>query len=172
MQCELIREMEVWEPTAPAELVDQCERRGGALFAPAGTIVTDPGCWQLVAFGHAKPTDDECKAKVAVPDDDVDCTDAFLTSKGIDGGIKGLLALPGVTDREIISRKDARFAIQEFALLRQDRAIDPNDWPAYARGELIGYEQDKNGNWRWIPGPNGKPAGEPEDTGDPLLDEE
>lgn len=61
MQCKLIVELEVHEPTAPQDLLVQCVRRGSSLFAPAGTIITDPQCWRIVLMGQARPHDEECE---------------------------------------------------------------------------------------------------------------
>jgi len=65
MQAETITELEIYEPSAPSELVAQCERRGKALWAPVGSIIDDPDCWRLVMMGVAVPYDDECRDKTA-----------------------------------------------------------------------------------------------------------
>lgn len=71
MKCTLNGEMQIIEfdysktpPTrlAPPELVAQCERRGKLLFAPAGTVIDDPRCFELVLNGDATAADDECRA--------------------------------------------------------------------------------------------------------------
>jgi hypothetical protein len=65
MQAKSIRELEVHEPIAPAELVSQCERRGKQLFAPAGTVFSEADSFRLVEMGVAVPNDDECAAMFA-----------------------------------------------------------------------------------------------------------
>lgn len=65
MQAKSIKELEVHEPIAPAELVKQCERRDKRLFAPAGTVFDAADCFRLVELGVAVPHDDECKALFA-----------------------------------------------------------------------------------------------------------
>lgn len=65
MQAKSIKELEVYEPVAPAELVSQCERRGSQLFAPAGTVFSEADSFRLVQMGVATPHDDECKALFA-----------------------------------------------------------------------------------------------------------
>lgn len=70
MKCKLLIEREVIEfhpgtntPHAPPQLVAQCVRRDGRLFAPAGTIIDDPQCFWIVLLGQADPADDECREK-------------------------------------------------------------------------------------------------------------
>jgi hypothetical protein len=65
MQAKLIKELEIHELIAPAELVVQCERRGKQLFAPEGTVFTASDCFRLVELGVAVPHDDECMALFA-----------------------------------------------------------------------------------------------------------
>ena len=70
MKCRLLVEREVLEfhpetgkTFAPQCLVDQCVRRDGRLFAPAGTVIDDPDCFWIVLNGQAEPVDDECIAR-------------------------------------------------------------------------------------------------------------
>jgi len=86
MQAETIRELEIYEPLAPAELVAQCERRGRALWAPVGSIIDDPDCWRLVMMGVAVPYDDECRDQTAQTPEQVAATQhaARRLSAGID----------------------------------------------------------------------------------------
>ena len=86
MQAETIRELEIYEPLAPAELVAQCERRGKALWAPVGSIIDDPDCWRLVMMGVAVPYDDECRDQTAQTPEQVAATQhaARRLSAGID----------------------------------------------------------------------------------------
>lgn len=70
MKCKLRVEREILEfhpgtttPFAPPGLVEQCQRRGGRLFAPAGAIIDDPDCWRIVLMGQADAADDECASK-------------------------------------------------------------------------------------------------------------
>lgn len=63
MQCTLLRELEVYEPNAPADLVARCVRRGVGLFAPVGTLLDDPDCWRIVLMGQADAADDECRER-------------------------------------------------------------------------------------------------------------
>lgn len=72
MKCRLLAEKEVLEfypgtddPHAPMELVVQCVRRDGRLFAPPGTLIDDPQCWRIVLMGQAEAADDECREKTA-----------------------------------------------------------------------------------------------------------
>jgi hypothetical protein len=71
MKCALNSEMVIVEfdnsqtppkRLAPLELVALCERRGKLLYAPAGTIIDDPRCFELVLNGDATAADDECRA--------------------------------------------------------------------------------------------------------------
>jgi hypothetical protein len=64
MQCTLLTEKEIYEPSAPASLVKQCVRREKRLFAPTGTLLDDPNCWLIVKMGQAIPADEECREKV------------------------------------------------------------------------------------------------------------
>ena len=86
MQAETIRELEIYEPLAPAELTAQCERRGKALWAPVGSIIDDPDCWRLVMMGVAVPHDSECRDKTAQTPEQVAATQhaARRLSAGID----------------------------------------------------------------------------------------
>ena len=60
MKCKLTVECEI-APDAPKELADQCENRGGFLFAPIGTLIDDSNCWRLVLQGIAEAADDDCR---------------------------------------------------------------------------------------------------------------
>lgn len=71
MKCTLTQEREIIEfdnsrtppvRLAPPELLAQCVRRGKQLFAPVGTLIDDPRCYELVLNGIADPADDECQA--------------------------------------------------------------------------------------------------------------
>lgn len=70
MKARLLAEKEVLEfrpgttePLAPPALVQQCVRRDGRLYAPAGTILDDPECYWIVLMGQAEAWDDECAAR-------------------------------------------------------------------------------------------------------------
>lgn len=65
MKVKTIVELEIYEPTASQYLLDQCERRGKSLFAPAGSIIDDADSFRLVELGVARPHDDECVALFA-----------------------------------------------------------------------------------------------------------
>lgn len=86
MQAETIKELEIYEPLAPAELVAQCERRGKSLWAPIGTIIDDADCWRLVMMGVAVAYDDECRDKTAQTPEQLAATQhaARRLSAGID----------------------------------------------------------------------------------------
>lgn len=87
MKCILTIEREVMEflpyeagqrriPLAPPELVAQCERRGGRLIAPPGTVINDPECYKLVLNGVAVPADDECREKDTRTPEQVEAAEA------------------------------------------------------------------------------------------------
>lgn len=61
MKCKLRVPKEVVESIAPQALIDQCERHGGRLIAPAGAIIDDTECWRIVMMGQAVPADEECE---------------------------------------------------------------------------------------------------------------
>lgn len=70
MKARLLSEKEVLEfqpgtrtPVAKPELVAQCVRRDGRLYAPAGTVLDDPDCFWLVLMGQAEAWDEECAAR-------------------------------------------------------------------------------------------------------------
>lgn len=67
MKARLLIEREIHEPSAPPELVEQCQRRGKLLFAPAGTVIDHPDSFWIVKMGQAEPADEECAAKVEMP---------------------------------------------------------------------------------------------------------
>lgn len=62
MKAKSIRELEVYEPIATPEFLEQCERRDGRVFAPIGTVFDHPDCYLLVQMCAAEALDDECKA--------------------------------------------------------------------------------------------------------------
>lgn len=61
MKCRLIEEKEIHEPSATPELMKQCVRRDGHVFAPVGTLLEGPDCWRIVMMAQAEPADDECR---------------------------------------------------------------------------------------------------------------
>lgn len=134
MKCRLTRELEVHEPTAPPELVAQCVRRGNHLFAPPGATLEHPDCHYLVSQCCAEPADDECRAKTQR-------TPAQLAPK---------TAWHAETD----GFREVTIPTIEWAALRLQRGIHPDDFERYAAGEILGYTPDGE----YVPGPNWKPT--------------
>jgi len=76
MKARLLDEREIQEffpgtmrPLAPPELVKQCVRRNGRLYAPAGTVIDDPQCFFIVLLGQAEAFDEECALRTNCPPD-------------------------------------------------------------------------------------------------------
>ena len=80
--------------------------------APAGTEISDPECYKLVRMGMAEPSDDECRERC------------------------------GMTQEQI--------ATAAFAQEKVSKGIHPDDYNAYDRGEMVGYNPDGT----FIRGPN------------------
>lgn len=69
MKCKTLKELEVFEANAPAQLVAQAERRGKSLWLPAGSTIDDPNCFYLVLMHVAEAADDECRqATIQTPE--------------------------------------------------------------------------------------------------------
>lgn len=74
MKARLLEEKEVLEfhpgttrPLAPPELVAQCVRRDGRLYAPPGSVLDDPQCFWIVLLGQAEAWDEECAERTKCP---------------------------------------------------------------------------------------------------------
>lgn len=61
--------------------------------------------------------------------------------------------------REKTARTPEQMAAAQFAAKRLQLGIHPDDFKAYAAGEMVGYEKDGTP----IPGPNAKPNTEDDD---------
>lgn len=75
MQARLLFEREVLEflpgtnkPCAAPQLLKQCVRRNGRLFAPAGTVIDDPNVFWIVLNGQAEAVDEECRERTKCSD--------------------------------------------------------------------------------------------------------
>lgn len=144
MKCKLTREREISREAGPSEeLLAQCIKRDGRLYAPIGTIIDHPDAHFLVKNCDAEPCDDECAAASERTPEQLKPMTAWIASN--DGFQE--VSIPAI----------------EWSRLRLERGIHPDDFAMYAAGEILGY----TANGDYVPGPNWKgdsqTAGEPSD---------
>ena len=118
MKCRLIRPAKRVNPNwrEDAEIVARTNhleyKTPQWVDAPVGTEINDPECYKLVRMGMAEPSDDECRDRC------------------------------NMTQEQITAASQAQDKVS--------KGIHPDDYNAYDRGEMVGYNPDGS----VIPGPN------------------